>query len=82
VGLQGFNFAQFTNGQAALIVAGAILKSILQRRYGELERFVEAFCKGFRNGRHALPLLGVKWEQLWQEPVAELRRRYRIKPVR
>jgi ubiquinone biosynthesis protein Coq4 len=82
VGLQGFNFAQFTNGQAALIVAGAILKSILQRRYGELERFVEAFCKGFRNGRHALPLLGVKWEQLWQEPVAELRRRYRIEPVR
>jgi len=32
VGLQGFYFAQFTNGQAAMIFAGAILKSILRRR--------------------------------------------------
>lgn len=78
VGLQGFYFAQFTNGQAAMIAAGAILKSILRRRYGELERFVEAFCEGFSNGRRARSLLGVKWEELWQEPVADLRRRYNI----
>ncbi len=81
VGLQGFYFAQFTNGQSALILAGAILKSILGRRYGELEDFVEAFCKGYRSGRRAKPLLGVKWEELWQEPVAELRRRYAIEPA-
>jgi len=78
VGLQGFYFAQFTNGQSALIFAGAILKSILARRYGELEAFVDAFCRGYRNGRRAKPLLSVKWEQLWQEPVAELRRRLAI----
>jgi ubiquinone biosynthesis protein Coq4 len=82
VGLQGFYFAQFTNGQAAMIVAGAILKSILRRRYGELERFVEAFCEGFVNGRRARPLLGTKWEDLWQEPVDDLRRRFHIQPAR
>lgn len=78
VGLQAFYFAQFTNGQSALIIAGAILKSILRRRYGELEQFVEAFCDGYRNGRRARPLLGVKWEDLWQERVEDLRRRYNI----
>jgi ubiquinone biosynthesis protein COQ4 len=82
VGLQGFNFAQFTNGQAALIAAGAILRSILRRRYGELERFVEAFCEGFRNGRQARPLLGVKWELLWEEPLDDVRRRFGIVPAR
>jgi ubiquinone biosynthesis protein COQ4 len=78
VGLQGFYFAQFTNGQSALILAAAILKSILGGRYGELESFVEAFCSGYRSGRRARPLLGVKWEEFWEEPVAELRRRYAI----
>lgn len=78
VGLQGFYFAQFTNGQSALILAAAILRSILRRRYGELEGFVEAFCSGYRSGRRARPLLGVKWEEFWEEPVAELRRRYAI----
>ena len=82
VGLQAFYFAQFTNGQSALIIAGAILKSILRRRYGELEQFVEAFCDGYRNGRRARPLLGVKWEDLWQEPVEDLRRRYHIEAAR
>jgi ubiquinone biosynthesis protein Coq4 len=82
VGLQGFYFAQFTNGQSALIFAGAILKSILRRRYGELEQFVEAFCEGFHHGRRAQPMLGVKWEELWREPVEELRRRFNIEPAR
>jgi ubiquinone biosynthesis protein COQ4 len=81
VGLQGFYFAQFTNGQSALIAAGAILRSILRRRYGELERFVEAFCEGYQKGRRALPMLGVRWEELWQEPVAALRQRFNIAPA-
>lgn len=82
VGLQGFYFAQFTNGQAAMIAAGAILKSILRRRYGELERFVEVFCEGFSNGRQAQSMLGVKWESLWQEPIEQLRARYNIPAAR
>jgi ubiquinone biosynthesis protein Coq4 len=80
--LQGFYFAQFTNGQAAMIFAGAILKSILRRRYGELERFVEVFCEGFSNGRRARPMLGVTWELLWHERVDALRRRFDIDAAR
>jgi ubiquinone biosynthesis protein Coq4 len=67
---------------AAGEAAGAILKSILRRRYGELERFVEVFCEGFSNGRRACSLLGVKWEDLWQEPVDDLRRHFNIAVAR
>ncbi len=78
VGLQGFYFAQFTNGQSALIGAGAMLKSLLRGRFGELEKHVCAFCEGYVAGKRADPLLAVKWEEMWQEPLEALRRRYRI----
>jgi S-adenosylmethionine uptake transporter len=78
VGLQGFYFAQFTNGQSALILVSVILKSVLRGRFGELESHINAFCEGYCNGKRAEPLLAVKWEELWGEKVEELRRRYRI----
>ena len=78
VGLQGFYFGQFTSGQAALIGAAAILKSVLRGRLGDLEKHVDAFCEGYCNGKRAESLLAVKWEDLWGEKVEELRRRYRI----
>jgi S-adenosylmethionine uptake transporter len=78
VGLQGFYFAQFTNGQSALIAAAALLKSVLRGRFGDLEKHVDAFCEGYCNGKRAERLLGVEWEEFWTEPVESLRRRYRI----
>lgn len=78
VGLQGFYFAQFTNGQSALIASAALLKSVLRGRFGDLEKHVDAFCEGYCNGKRAESLLDVKWEELWGESVAALRQRYRI----
>jgi len=78
VGLQGFYFAQFTNGQSALIGAAAMLKSVLRGRFGDLEKHIDAFCEGYCNGKRAERLLEVKWEELWDESVDSLRRRYRI----
>jgi ubiquinone biosynthesis protein COQ4 len=78
VGLQGFYLAQFPNGQAAIIAAGAILKSVLRGRFAELQRHVEAFCFGYCAGRRADSLLAVRWEELWRENLDDLRRRYGI----
>jgi ubiquinone biosynthesis protein Coq4/drug/metabolite transporter (DMT)-like permease len=82
VGLQGFYFAQFTNGQAAIIGAAAILKSVLRARFGDLEKHVDAFCQGYCAGKRAESLLAVKWEELWMENLESVRRRYRIEPPR
>ena len=78
VGLQGFYFAQFTNGQSALIGAGAILKSLLRGRFGDLEKHIDAFCEGYCNGKRAESLLAVEWESLWTEDLETLRRNFRI----
>ncbi len=82
VGLQGFYFAQFTNGQSALIGAGAMLKSLLRGRFGDLEKHVDAFCQGYCAGKRAESLLAVKWEELWTEKLESVRQRYRIEPPR
>lgn len=82
VGLQGFYFAQFTNGQSALILAGAVLKSLLRGRFGELESHVDAFCEGYRTGRAACSLLAVEWEAIWAEDLDSLRRRLRVETPR
>jgi ubiquinone biosynthesis protein COQ4 len=78
VGLQGFYFAQFTNGQSALIGAGAMLKSVLRGRFDDLEKHVDAFCEGYVNGKRAESLLAVEWEGLWGESLESLRRRFCI----
>ena len=78
VGLQGFYFAQFTNGQSALIGAGAMLKSLLRARFGDLEKHVDAFCQGYCAGKRAESLLAVKWEELWTESLDSVRQRYRV----
>ena len=82
VGLQGFYFAQFTNGQAAIIGAAAILKSVLRGRFNDLEKHVDAFCQGYCAGRRAESLLAVKWEEIWGERLDDVRKRYRIEPPR
>ncbi len=78
VGLQGFNFGQFNNGQSIVIACAALLKSVFRGRLGELFQHADAFCEGYCSGKRAQPLLAVRWEDLWSENLEELRRRYRI----
>lgn len=82
VGLQAFYFAQVTNGQSALICAAALLKSVLRVRLDELERFFDVLCEGYARGGRCESLLPVKFEQLWREPLEDLRARFRIEPRR
>ncbi|MGQ0509535.1 MAG: Coq4 family protein [Betaproteobacteria bacterium] len=82
VGLQGFYFAQFTNGQSALILASAVLKSVLRGRFGDLELHLDAFCEGYRNGKGAASLLAVEWERMWERDLASLRRELRVEAPR
>jgi ubiquinone biosynthesis protein COQ4 len=78
VGLQGFYFGQFPNGQSALILASWILKTALRGSFGELAQVVDAFCEGHRTGRNAEPLLAVHWEDMWGESLESVRERFRI----
>lgn len=78
VGIQGFYAGQYTSSMAAIIAAGAFLKSIVRGRFNELHRHMDAFCEGYCAGKRAEPLLAVRWEALWNEKVEDLRQRYGI----
>lgn len=78
VGIQGFYAGQYTSGMAAIIAAGAFLKSVLRARFRDLEKHVDAFCEGYIAGKRAKPLLAVKWEELWEEKLETLRRQFAI----
>jgi ubiquinone biosynthesis protein COQ4 len=63
---------------SALIVGFGVPKHlVLEGRWGALRHGVSAM---YRAGRDARPLLLVPWEQLWDRPLDELRRAYRIRP--
>ena len=82
VGLQGFYFAQFTNGQSALILASAVLKSVLRGRFGDLELHLDAFCEGYRNGKGAASLLAIEWEKMWDQDLDAVRAQLRVEAPR
>lgn len=41
---------------------------------------LDAFATGHASGKRALPLFGVDWEELWSQPLAEVRARFQIDP--
>jgi ubiquinone biosynthesis protein COQ4 len=78
VTIQGFVTGQYTSATSAILAAAAFLKSVLRGRFDELQRYVDGFCEGYVAGKRAESLLAVKWEELWEEKVETLRKRYRI----
>ncbi|MGH8708362.1 MAG: Coq4 family protein [Burkholderiales bacterium] len=78
LGLQGFYFGQFTNGQSALIFAGGVIRCLLTGGYFLLENYINAFTEGYHHGRSARSLLPAKWERMWSEPLDAVRNRYAI----
>jgi ubiquinone biosynthesis protein COQ4 len=75
MGLQGVYFAEFTNGQSAMILAGGVFKALFAFDYKQLEDYIFYFVEGYNKGKKCLPLLPVKWEEYWEEDLAGIRKR-------
>jgi ubiquinone biosynthesis protein COQ4 len=76
--IHAFSYGQLRLPVSALIVSlGGIKHGLLERRW-DLGR---TLADAYRKGRAAAPLLEVVWEDHWEEPLADVRRRYEIEPV-
>jgi ubiquinone biosynthesis protein COQ4 len=82
VGSQGIYFAQYVNGQSALVLGGGIMKTIMKENYDITEKMIDAFIKGYILGKKAKPLLPVKWENHWKDKLEDLRSTLDINIVR
>lgn len=74
-----FSYGQLRLPVSALImVFGTMKHLVLEKRWAALRH---SMLEAYRAGRDAAPLLPVIWEDLWDAPLAEVRRRYGLQPL-
>jgi ubiquinone biosynthesis protein Coq4 len=78
VGLQAFYAAQLPGGRLSpLLVTGGLLQSVFwaPADYGNR---LSSIARGYALGKKAEPLLGVAWDDHWEEPLDAVRLRLRL----
>ena len=76
-GLQAFYLAQFPARLAAILL-GIVMLNTFVWKFDEKDARMDAIARGWQLGKQAAPLLGVRWAELWQVPLAEVRARLRL----
>jgi ubiquinone biosynthesis protein COQ4 len=77
--IHSFSFGQLRLPVSAMIMFfGTVKHIVLERRWGALRHSLR---EAYEVGRAASPLLAVYWEDLWEEPLDEVRARYHVRPL-
>ena len=72
-----FSWGQLRLPVSAMIMFfGSLKHVVLERRWGALRHSLR---EAYELGRDAPPLLGVYWEEQWEDPIAVVRDRYRVR---
>jgi ubiquinone biosynthesis protein COQ4 len=79
LGLQAFYAAQTPGGLPLLLIAMGFLNSAIYAQ-GDRERRFQAVADGWEMGKRAESLFGVRWNELWDRPVDEVRALLGVKP--
>ena len=79
LGLQAFYAAQSPGGLPLMLIAMGLLNAALFA-VTDRERRFEAIVSGWEMGKRAEPLFGVRWDELWQRPIDEVRVTLGVKP--
>lgn len=80
LGLQAFYLAQFPARLAALILSIGLANTLLFA-FDDRDARMDAIARGWQLGRAARPFLGVRWNELWTLPLAEVRARLGVTPA-
>jgi ubiquinone biosynthesis protein COQ4 len=77
LGLQAFYLAQIPGPLPSLLVAVGFLRSGIYDQELTVP-FMDALIRGWRMGKSAQPLFGVRWDEMWTLSLAEVRDRLGI----
>lgn len=80
LGLQGFYAAQVPGGLAMVLIAMGFLNAAIFS-LDDRERRFQAVVDGWEMGRRAERLFGVRWNELWDRPIDEVRVLFGVKPT-
>jgi ubiquinone biosynthesis protein Coq4 len=77
LGLQGFYLAQVPGPLPALLAATGFVRGAIYDR-SIIPTVIDDLSRGYQMGKAARPLFGVRWDELWSVPLAEVRRRFGV----
>lgn len=72
LGLQAFYLAQLEGPLPVAILGAGLLNTV--GAMGDATRRMDEITRGWRLGRAARPLFGVRWDEHWSRPLDEVRR--------
>ena len=76
--IHAFSWGQLRLPVSAMVLFFGTLKHlVLERRWGALRG---ALREAYQHGLSAAPLMPVYWERLWEQPLDQVRARYRVQP--
>lgn len=78
IGLQGFYLGQDPGADAALIVTAGIIWAVKSRDAAKIQTMFQYITKGYQLGKRAKKLFAVRWEDMWEIQVKDLRLKYNI----
>lgn len=80
LGLQAFYLGQGGPARlSAMILSAGFLELLLKEdEWGDREARLYQIARGYVMGKHAKPLFGTRWAELWDVPLVELRARFGI----
>ncbi|MDB4929642.1 MAG: hypothetical protein JWM10_2126 [Myxococcaceae bacterium] len=78
LGLQAFYVAQSPSKLAVTLLAAGLLNTLAPQNFDDHPRRLEEIARGWLLGRSCAPLFGVRWDELWAVPMAEVRARLGI----
>jgi ubiquinone biosynthesis protein COQ4 len=82
LGLQGFYLAQFPARLSLAILSGGLLNTLVDpKAFLDRDRRMEAIVQGWTMGRAARPFFGVRWAEMWDRPIDEVRRELNVRPL-
>lgn len=75
LGLQCFYLAQIEGPPPMAILSAGLLHTTIKHP-DDIAVTMEAVTRGWRIGRAAKPLFGVRWDQRWSKPLAAIRKEF------
>ena len=80
LGLQAFYLGQGGPARlSAMILSAGFLELLLKEgSWDDREARLFQIARGYVMGKHAKPLFGIRWNELWGMPLVELRKRFGI----
>lgn len=71
--VQAFYSAQLDGELPRILLIGGLINSEIKNE-NDWPRRLDAIARGWQLGRSARPLFGVRWDELWESPLDEVRR--------